>query len=94
MDHLHAKTGVAIAVGCYRRQKVLRLRREPIASDFFHKGQGIGVFRPVQLIWNGHGSLYLASADTAGAWREWTMRRRLETPEYATRLADLPVAAL
>jgi DNA polymerase V len=42
----------------------------------------------------GHGSLYLASAGTAGARREWTMRRGLKTPEYTTRLADLPVAIL
>ena len=42
----------------------------------------------------GHGSLYLASAGTAGARREWLTRRSLKTPEYTTRLADLPVAVL
>lgn len=42
----------------------------------------------------GHGSFYLASAGTAGARREWTMRRDLKTPDYTTRLADLPVAIL
>jgi DNA polymerase V len=42
----------------------------------------------------GHGSLYLASASTVGARRECTMRRGLKTPEYTTRLADLPVAVL
>jgi len=42
----------------------------------------------------GYGSLYLASAGTAGARREWTMRQGLKTPEYTTRLADLPVAVL
>ena len=41
-----------------------------------------------------HGSLYLASAGTAGARREWTLRQGLTTPEYTTRLADLPVAVL
>ncbi len=41
-----------------------------------------------------HGSLYVASAGTAGARREWIMRRGLKTPEYTTRLADLPVAVL
>jgi DNA polymerase V len=42
----------------------------------------------------GHGSLYLASTGTAGARREWTMRHGLKTPEYTTRLVDLPVAVL
>lgn len=42
----------------------------------------------------GHGSLYLASAGTAGARREWTSRRGLKTPEYTTRLTDIPVAVL
>ena len=42
----------------------------------------------------GHGSLYLASAGTANAQRRRTMRRGQKTPEYTTRLADLPVAVL
>lgn len=42
----------------------------------------------------GHGSLYLASAGTAGARREWLTRRSLKTPEYTTRLDDLPKAIL
>jgi DNA polymerase V len=42
----------------------------------------------------GHGSLYLASAGTAGARRDWTMRQGLRTPQYTTRLADVPTAIL
>ncbi|RYE79218.1 MAG: Y-family DNA polymerase [Oxalobacteraceae bacterium] len=42
----------------------------------------------------GHGSLYLASAGTAGERREWLTRRSLKTPEYTTRLEDLPTAIL
>lgn len=40
----------------------------------------------------GKGTLQLASAGTAGDQREWAMRQARRTPEYTTRLEDIPVA--
>jgi DNA polymerase V len=40
----------------------------------------------------GRGAVQLGTAALTSEQREWAMRQELKTPQYTTRLADMPVA--
>ncbi len=40
----------------------------------------------------GKGTLHVGSTGTGGNRRAWTMRQERRTPEYTTRLDDVPIA--
>ena len=55
------------------------------------RGQLMGAIDRINARW-GRSTVWQGSAGTATARRDWVMRQERRTPQYTTRLSDVPVA--